>query len=62
MLKRERATDWTTLSRRLDITDLECQRWRTLASSIVTGPDPGTKLFEQFAGYFGLEDRMNGSQ
>jgi trehalose/maltose hydrolase-like predicted phosphorylase len=62
MLKRERAADWTTLSRRLDITDLECQRWRTLASSIVTGPDPGTKLFEQFAGYFGLEDRMNGSQ
>jgi trehalose/maltose hydrolase-like predicted phosphorylase len=56
MLKRERPADWVALSGRLDISDLECERWRTLASAIVTRPDPTTKLFEQFAGYFGLEE------
>ena len=30
--------------------------WRALAGALVTGFDPATKLFEQFAGYFQLEE------
>ena len=55
MLKRERPAGWEALCGRLGVSDLECQHWRTLARAIVTGPHPATKLFEQFAGYFGLE-------
>lgn len=56
ILKRERAVDWQRLSARLDLTPEEPEAWRRLAASLVTGFDPATGLFEQFAGYFGLEE------
>lgn len=62
MLKRDRPAEWTTLSHRLGVGAVECERWQTVARAIVATPDPATKLFEQFAGYFGLEDRTRRSQ
>jgi kojibiose phosphorylase len=56
ILQRERIADWQRLSARLGLTEKEAQSWRTLAGVLVTGFDPATKLFEQFAGYFGLEE------
>jgi trehalose/maltose hydrolase-like predicted phosphorylase len=32
------------------------KQWRSAAETMATGLDPGTGLFEQFAGYFGLEE------
>jgi trehalose/maltose hydrolase-like predicted phosphorylase len=56
ILKRERPADWHRMSARLGITEKESQNWRTLAAAMVTGFDHATKLFEQFAGYFQLEE------
>ncbi len=56
ILQRERIADWQLLSARLSLTENEAQSWRTLAGVLVTGFDPATKLFEQFAGYFRLEE------
>ena len=55
-LERERIADWKELSARLCITEKESSAWRALAAALVTGFDPATKLFEQFAGYFQLEE------
>jgi trehalose/maltose hydrolase-like predicted phosphorylase len=44
------------LARRLGLEKDEPERWRELAGRMYTGLDPETGLFEQFAGYFGLED------
>ena len=56
ILQRERIADWQRLSARLGLTEKEPQTWRALAGELVTGFDPTTKLFEQFAGYFRLEE------
>ena len=56
ILSRERPGDWQRLSRRLGLAEEEPEAWRRLAASLVTGFDPATGLFEQFAGYFGLDD------
>jgi kojibiose phosphorylase len=55
-LERDRIADWKELSARLCITEKESSAWRALAAALVTGFDPATKLFEQFAGYFQLEE------
>ncbi len=55
-LQREHADDWQRLSGRLGLTDNEPHRWRALAAALVTGVDATTKLVEQFAGYFQLEE------
>jgi trehalose/maltose hydrolase-like predicted phosphorylase len=47
---------WRELARRLGLGEDEPERWRELARRMYTGFDPATGLFEQFAGYFGLED------
>jgi kojibiose phosphorylase len=47
---------WAELSGRLGLKEDEPERWRALAGRMYTGFDPATGLFEQFAGYFGLED------
>ena len=47
---------WQAVAERLRITPEEAAAWRRLAGVMVTGFDPRTNLFEQFAGYFGLED------
>jgi len=56
ILRRECAGDWQRLSLRLGLAEEEPEAWRRLAASLVTGFDPATGLFEQFAGYFGLEE------
>jgi kojibiose phosphorylase len=56
ILSRGQADHWQRLAARLDITDSETRSWRALAGKLVTGFDPATKLFEQFAGYFRLEE------
>ena len=56
-LLRERWPDrWARLSYRLGLDDTELVRWRTVAETMVTGWNSQTGLFEQFAGFFGLEE------
>jgi trehalose/maltose hydrolase-like predicted phosphorylase len=45
-----------SLITRLDLTDAERAQWRDVAARLATSFDPATGLFEQFAGYFALED------
>jgi trehalose/maltose hydrolase-like predicted phosphorylase len=47
---------WEELTNRLKFDETELAAWHTTAETLVTGFDPTTGLFEQFAGYFGLED------
>ena len=47
---------WAELSRKLELEQSELNQWRDVALRLVTGFDPGSGLFEQFAGFFGLED------
>jgi trehalose/maltose hydrolase-like predicted phosphorylase len=54
---RERWPDrWAHLSHSLGLDDMELVRWRTVAETMVTGWNSQTGLFEQFAGFFGLEE------
>ena len=54
---RERWPDrWATLSSRLALIDTELKQWAGVAGAMATGLDSATGLFEQFAGYFDLED------
>lgn len=55
-LRRRWPACWTRLSLRLALDDAELEQWRTVADTIVTGFNIKTSLFEQFEGYFGLED------
>ncbi len=55
-LMRERwPGDWARLSARLELHDAELDQWLDAAHTIATGLDPKTGLYEQFAGYFDLE-------
>jgi trehalose/maltose hydrolase-like predicted phosphorylase len=56
ILKQEQPADWKQLSARLALTEDEPTAWRRIAAALVTGFDPDTGLFEQFEGYFGLEE------
>jgi trehalose/maltose hydrolase-like predicted phosphorylase len=47
---------WTELSRKLELEQLELNQWRDVAQTLATGFDPRSGLFEQFAGFLGLED------
>jgi kojibiose phosphorylase len=47
---------WTELEGRLGITDAELDAWRAVAATLVDGFDAKTGLYEQFSGFFGLED------
>ena len=47
---------WRALSRRLSLSSDERYRWETVARDLYTGLDERTRLFEQFQGYFGLEE------
>ena len=47
---------WASLLSRLGLSDTELAQWRTAAETMTTGWNPQTQLFEQFAGYFGLEE------
>jgi kojibiose phosphorylase len=50
------ATAWRALASRLDLRPDELAHWRTVAQTLDSRFDPQTLLFEQFAGYFKLED------
>jgi trehalose/maltose hydrolase-like predicted phosphorylase len=55
-LLRERWPErWARLASRLGLDDTELKQWRNVAETMATGLDIGTGLFEQFAGYFALE-------
>lgn len=47
---------WRELAGRLYLAEDESARWRETAARMHTGFDAARGLFEQFAGYFGLED------
>ena len=47
---------WAALAGRIGIDDAELAAWRDAAATLATGLDPKTGLFEQFAGYFELEE------
>jgi trehalose/maltose hydrolase-like predicted phosphorylase len=49
------AARWTALASRLGLTDAELSQWLTVADTMATGFDAATGLFEQFSGYFKLE-------
>jgi trehalose/maltose hydrolase-like predicted phosphorylase len=47
---------WARLSADLGLSRAEMNQWRETADTLADGFNPQTGLFEQFAGYFGLED------
>ncbi|HEY8370746.1 MAG TPA: glycoside hydrolase family 65, partial [Thermodesulfobacteriota bacterium] len=47
---------WRALAERLGLSPEEPEAWRRVAAAIETGFDPRTGLFEQFRGFFDLED------
>jgi trehalose/maltose hydrolase-like predicted phosphorylase len=56
-LLRERWSQrWERLSSQIGLDDAELKQWSSVADAMATGLDPKTGLFEQFEGYFGLED------
>ncbi|HEY5216283.1 MAG TPA: glycoside hydrolase family 65 protein, partial [Pseudolabrys sp.] len=56
MLQREQVADWQRLCTNLDLAEKEPATWRALAGQLATGFDSATKLLEQFAGYFQLDE------
>jgi trehalose/maltose hydrolase-like predicted phosphorylase len=56
ILKRDRPSDWTRLSARVGLSVDEPAAWQRIAAALVTRFDPDTGLFEQFDGYFELEE------
>jgi trehalose/maltose hydrolase-like predicted phosphorylase len=56
VLQRERPSEWIGMSARLALAADEAATWRGIADALVTGLDPETGLFEQFQGYFDLQD------
>ncbi|MBV9511953.1 MAG: glycoside hydrolase family 65 protein [Caulobacteraceae bacterium] len=55
MLRERWPQRWKALSEQLALGDDELAAWRDAQAGIVTGFDGATGLYEQFAGYFGLE-------
>jgi trehalose/maltose hydrolase-like predicted phosphorylase len=47
---------WQALASRIGLDDSELDQWMNVAATLVAGFDPQTGLFEQFAGYFAMED------
>ena len=56
ILQRAQVACCQRLCTELRLDQKEPATWRVLARALVTGFDPATKLFEQFAGYFELEE------
>lgn len=56
LLRRRWPEQWRELAERLAIQDSEIAQWARLAGAMYTGFDPASRLYEQFQGYFGLED------
>jgi trehalose/maltose hydrolase-like predicted phosphorylase len=56
MLQRCWPERWRALAERLALDEAELAQWHGVAETLVTGFDARTKLFEQFAGFFSLEE------
>lgn len=56
LLKERWPGRWRELAERLELGAEEPEEWRRLAEVMYTGFDPRTGLFEQFRGYFDLEE------
>lgn len=52
----EASSRWRAVARRVGLRAPEVACWGRLAAGLVDGFDPATLLYEQFAGFFGLED------
>lgn len=52
----ERPDVWCAVAGRLQVQPDEPVSWRRIAGAMVTGFDPRTQLFEQFAGFFQLDE------
>jgi trehalose/maltose hydrolase-like predicted phosphorylase len=53
----ERAPDRAAaLGERIGLTTVELAHWRNVADALVDGFDPRTKLYEQFAGFYEMDD------
>ncbi|MCA1656202.1 MAG: hypothetical protein LC713_00530, partial [Actinobacteria bacterium] len=50
------AAAWNELATRLDLQAPEVEQWESVAAGLVDGFDPGSRLYEQFAGFFALEN------
>jgi kojibiose phosphorylase len=48
--------EWNALRKRLGLARSELHRWQLVADRLVDSFNPETLLYEQFAGFFGLED------
>jgi trehalose/maltose hydrolase-like predicted phosphorylase len=55
LLQRRWPERWADLAYHLRLTPDELEQWQEIAGRLVTGFDSATGLYEQFAGYFGLE-------
>ncbi|MER3437114.1 MAG: glycoside hydrolase family 65 protein [Chloroflexota bacterium] len=55
LLQRRWPERWADLAPRLHLTADEVEQWQEIAGRLITGFDSVTGLYEQFAGYFGLE-------
>ena len=56
LLQRRWPTRWAALGEKLSLSTEETSLWGEMREKLLTGFDPGTGLFEQFAGFFRLED------
>jgi len=50
------AAAWVELAQRLGLEQAEMEHWESVAAGLVDGFDPGSRRYEQFAGFFALED------
>jgi trehalose/maltose hydrolase-like predicted phosphorylase len=56
MLRGRWPAHWASLSHGLGLDDTELARWRAVAETMATGWNSQTGLFEQFSGFFELEE------
>jgi trehalose/maltose hydrolase-like predicted phosphorylase len=55
LLQQRWPEQWATLQQRIALAHEELQQWAEVAERLETGFDPQRGLYEQFAGFFGLE-------
>ncbi len=56
LLRDRYSSEWVKLSTLMDLDESELGRWRSVASGLVDHFDPQTLVYEQFSGFFGLDD------
>jgi trehalose/maltose hydrolase-like predicted phosphorylase len=56
LLREQWPDHWSSLSSRLNLDEGELRQWLLIAEAIAINLDPKTGLYQEFAGYFELED------